>query len=108
MERYKNLYSQYLDLAVQAHNYHLAFIENGGLATGNSFRRCIREMRDLENRLVKSSRLAYREVLETRKEMQRKAREATIAWQKANPRPRGRPKGTKNNVKHNRTNESSP
>jgi hypothetical protein len=105
---YKNCYSRYIDLAVKAHNYHLAFIAHGGDDTGNGLRRCMRQMKKIEAQMIRLSRLAFKEVRENKKEIREKSREAYLAWKKANPPKIGRPKGSKTNVKHNRTDQNSP
>jgi hypothetical protein len=108
LDKYKEQYSKYLDLAVKLHNYHMIFSQHWGDESGRILRRTIREMRKVETELLNLSRVAQKEYKVTRRELAKKAREQTIAWQKANPRRRGRPKGNKNNVKHNGTNENSP
>jgi len=107
LDEYKLAYSEYIDHAVLVHNYHLAFIKHGGGDTGAGLRRSLRKMRELETKLARLSKVAYKEFQADRKELRQKRRETYERWKRENPKPKGRPKGSKTNVKHNRTDESS-
>lgn len=107
LDEYKEQYSKYIELAVELHNYHMIFTKYWGDESGRVLRRLLRQMRDEETKLLRLSKIAQKDYKVMRRELSKKAREQTIAWQKANPKKRGRPKGKKSNVKHNGTNESS-
>lgn len=108
LDEYKQQYSKYIELAVELHNYHMIFTRYWGEESGRVLRRLLRQMRDEETKLLRLSKIAEKDYKVMRRELSKKAREQAIAWRKANPKPKGRPKGSKSNVKHNRTNESSP
>jgi hypothetical protein len=99
LEEYKKLYSKYIELAVNLHNYHRVFITRTGLDTGMRLRRQIRDMRKIEKTMIEVSRKAYAQVRETRKEMIA-ARKIVLA-EKA--RLRKLQKEEKQNVGNNRT-----
>lgn len=107
LEEYKAAYSEYIKYAVDLHNYHQSFIKTAGQETGFAVRKALRKMRELEARMLKLSLLAYKENLANKKELRQKRREAFEKWRAENPPVKGRPKGSKNNVKHNRSNQSS-
>jgi hypothetical protein len=69
LEEYKELYSKYIELAVNLHNYHRVFITRTGLDTSVLLRRQLRAMRKIEHTMIELSRKAYKQVRETRKEM---------------------------------------
>jgi IS30 family transposase len=108
LNRYQELYSKYIDHAVELHNYHLSFIMYTGYDTSLGVRKHLRAMRELEKEMIQTCRKAYTEQknqkIEERREILRKRREER-AWRLANPRPRGRPKGNISNGKFNRSND---
>ena len=69
LEEYKELYSKYIELAVNLHNYPRVFITRTGLDTSVLLRRQLRAMRKIEHTMIELSRKAYKQVRETRKEM---------------------------------------
>lgn len=107
LEDYKLQYSKYVELAVDLHNYHLAFSTHWGEETGRKLRRTLRNMKKAQYKLSTLSKIAQKDYRVMIRELEKKRKEEEIAWRKANPKPKGRPKGSKNNVKHNRTTQSS-
>jgi len=107
VEDYKALYSQYIDLAVELHNYHLVFLTHWGYRPATGIRRTLRSMKEVQKKLSKMSLVAQKDFKKFSRELKRKQKEDEKAWRKANPKPKGRPKGIKSNVKHNRTDETS-
>ena len=101
LDDYKALYSQYIDLAVELHNYHLVFLTHWGDRPAKGIRRTLRLMQEVQKKLSRMSRITQKDYLKLRKELKKKQQEEEIAWRKANPKPKGRPKGSKSNVKHN-------
>jgi len=45
--QYKNLYSEYIDLSVKLHNYHLSYLKYKGKETSRLCKRTIKQMRKL-------------------------------------------------------------
>jgi hypothetical protein len=105
MDKYRALYSKYIEHAVNLHNYHLVFIAFTGYDTGIALRRHLRMMRKLEIQMIRTCRDAYKETKINRKLEKKKQEAELLAWKKANPKKRG-PKG-KNNGKHNRSDQNS-
>lgn len=91
MQKYKDLYSQYIDYAVKLHNYHQVFMNHIGLESGKAVRTSLRNMARLERELQKASLEAYKEHRQNVKD-QASQRRAERAWRKANPKKMGRPK----------------
>lgn len=91
LERYKKLYSEYIDHAVNVHNYHLVFINTLGLESGKTVRSSLKYMIRLERELQKASLDAYKEHRKQISDTLAKKREER-AWRKANPKQPGRPK----------------
>ena len=102
MTRYRELYSEYIERAVNLHNYHQVFITHVGYDSGLAVIKNLRAMVKLEKDLIRTCRKAYREHKQNVKDMKQREKEEYLAWKKANTRPRGRPKKEKNNV-NNRT-----
>ena len=46
--QYKNLYSEYIDLSVKLHNYHLSYLKYKGKETSRLCKRTIKQMRKLQ------------------------------------------------------------
>jgi len=93
LDRYKELYSEYIERAVNLHNYHKSFISVASYDIGLQVRKQLRAMVSLEKEMLKISRLAYQERLRLVREQRREEK----AYKKANPQKRGpKPKGTKN------------
>jgi hypothetical protein len=105
LEKYKELYSEYVRYSVNLHNYHQVFIENLGLESGRKFRVNAELMSNICRQLKKASSEAHRENRENTKERRAKFKEMRA---NAKPRvmPRGKPKGTKNG-KHFKPTEDS-
>ena len=133
LDEYKKEYQNYLDIAVKLHNYHLAFSNNWGEESHRMLRQNARRMKVSLKMLLRLAKVAFKDYKVIRKNLrelkkqeklqkeqeeirlkeerkQQKLDEIAqqIAWRKANPRKKGRPKGSKTNVKHNRTTKNSP
>ena len=80
LEEYKRLYSEFLGLVIDLHNYHTGFLAFKKLRNnpGGNLRRLIRKMRSVQNEMLRVSKLAE----ETQ--------------QLISPAPKGRPPGIKN------------
>jgi hypothetical protein len=61
LERYKELYSKYVDAHVSLHNYHIIFVKNLGLDSSIGVRKSIKEISKLEKELKQAVRDAYNE-----------------------------------------------
>lgn len=96
LEYYKSLYSEYLEHAVNLHNYHHLFLRRGGQRPARAFSQAIKAMIKLERKLWRASIAAYFESLENYKIEQRRKKEELKAWREANKGKPGRPKGKKN------------
>jgi hypothetical protein len=90
MEKYKALYANYIDHAVELHNYHLVFIKHVGYDTGLTVRKNIRNMIALEREMNKTCKEAYFENKQNLKNLKQEER-AELARLKAIPKKRGRP-----------------
>lgn len=90
MEKYKALYSKYIEHAVNLHNYHLVFIKHVGYDTGLAVRKNLRNMMTLEREMNKTCKEAYFENKENLKNM-KKEEKLEKARLKAIPKKRGRP-----------------
>lgn len=66
-ERYKELYSKYLEHAIELHNYHQVFIKRKGVRPGKQVRIQVKAIIKLEKELWKASIAAYEECLENYK-----------------------------------------
>jgi len=60
-DKYKELYSKYVDHSVNLHNYHLVFVKHMGYDTGLALRKNIRNMVTLLKEMQKTCRDAYAE-----------------------------------------------
>jgi hypothetical protein len=67
LEKYKELYSKYVDTRVNLHNYHVVFIKHLGLESSIGVRKCITEMSKVERQLRALVKEAYREQIEINK-----------------------------------------
>ena len=56
IDEYKDIYSQFVPLIVDVHNYHLALLKNLGRDSGNDLRSTIRDARAVLLELTRSSR----------------------------------------------------
>ena len=63
LERYKELYSKYVEARVNLHNYHIVFINNLGLDSSIGVRKNLGEMERLERAMRMACRAAYLENL---------------------------------------------
>jgi hypothetical protein len=106
LQRYLDLYSKYVEHAVNLHNYHRVFAVTKGYDTGLGVRKSLRAMMKLERELLLASRAVSQEHLAKFRAEKLKAKEEKLAWKKANTRPVGRPKGTKNG-QYSRTDETN-
>lgn len=89
LQRYRDLYSKYIDYAVKLHNYHHTFLTHMGLETGKSVRVTIRDMIALQKQLRDASMAAYKEHRRNTSERLAQKR-AERAYRKANPLKKGR------------------
>lgn len=96
LEKYKQLYSKYLEHAISLHNYHHLFIRRKGLRPARGLSQELRAMIKIEKQVWKASIEAYREALENLKAERQRQREELKAWKAANKGKPGRPKGKKN------------
>lgn len=72
IDKYKELYSKYIELSVDLYNVHHQFVKTSGYRVAREFRQIMKEIQAVQRELVKSSRLAYKEGLEnfkTRKKL---------------------------------------
>lgn len=60
---YKRLYSEYLDLVVQLHNYHYSFLNGGANVDGARFRSILNDIQKLTKPLKEASRRAKKELV---------------------------------------------
>jgi hypothetical protein len=63
LERYKELYSRYVEARINLHNYHIVFINNLGLESSVGVRKNLAEMERLERAMRMACRAAYLENL---------------------------------------------
>jgi len=77
LKKFDDLYSEYIRLAVDLHNYRRSFKENAGYRTCQGVKRTGRRMNDVLRQIQKLARQIY------------------LENKKANPKKRG-PKGKKN------------
>jgi Sec-independent protein translocase protein TatA len=91
-DRYKELYSKYVDHSVNLHNYHLIFVKHMGYDTGLYLRKSLRNMITLLKEMQKTCREAYAENKQNLKDQKKAEKE----YKKANPKRPGRRKGIKN------------
>lgn len=92
IQEYKDLYSQYVDLAVNLHNYHLQFMKHFSLEAGVGLRKTLKSMMKLEKKLIKANSNAYAEDKQNKKYNKIRQREEFALQKKLNPPKRGRPK----------------
>ncbi len=65
IEEYQKLYSEYLNLSVELHNYHLNFLAYKGKTTSRACRRTIRKMRELlyhMDKVIYKARMEHMEI----------------------------------------------
>jgi hypothetical protein len=105
LQKYLDLYSKYIEHAVNLHNYHHVFAVTKGYDTGLGVRKSLRAMMKLERELLLACRDVSQEHTKNFRANKLKEKEEKLAWKKANTKPVGRPKGTKNGQR-NRTNET--
>jgi hypothetical protein len=92
MDRYRELYSKYIEHSVNLHNYHRVFIKHVGYDTGLAIRKNIRSMIEIEKELKNLCREAYFENKQNVKIAKQAEKARLLAEAKANARPPGRPK----------------
>jgi hypothetical protein len=100
-DRYKELYSKYIDHAVIVHNYHYAFLRTLGKESGVNVRRSLTSMLVLEKELRRLSLEVFKEHQANLKEGKRRKREELIKIKKAGP-GRGRPRTKEVKIKRSR------
>lgn len=61
LERYKELYSKYVESRVNLHNYHVVFVKYLGLESSIGVRKSLTEMLKAERELRSLVKAAYRE-----------------------------------------------
>jgi len=91
-DQYKEVYSKYILLAIELHNYHQQFISRRGFRTAKVLRSKIKEIMAVEKVLWKISVAAYEECLINFKEEQRQKKADLKAWKRAHPGKPGRKK----------------
>lgn len=84
LEKYKLLYSRYIDFAVNLHNYHLNFIRNPSFEGGLRERKQIRNMIKIEQEMIKLSREVFLEKKNNLKEEKLIAKEKKLKRKKRN------------------------
>lgn len=102
MDKYKALYSEYIGLVAELHNYQLVYIKRIGFRSGREVRVCLQKLRNVEMRMIKATNSVYREnklnSIEAEKQAKidtKAAKKAKIAYNKAHPKKRGpKPKET--------------
>jgi hypothetical protein len=67
LEKYKQLYSRYVEARINLHNYHIVFINNLGLESSIAVRKNLTEMEKLEKAMKMACRAAYLENLEIKR-----------------------------------------
>lgn len=107
MKKFKGLYSDYLGLVAELHNYQLVYTNRIGKRTAVDFRRCIINLVKVQRELQRATVLVYRENIQNIKDnVIREKKDARIkrkeldAWKRANPKKRG-PKPKENNNDNN-------
>ena len=90
LERYKQLYSEYISYAVTVHNYHNTFINHVGKESGQFIRTSLAKMIRIERALRQASLRAYKEHVENTKEERKRLKEL-----RAKAKKRVMPKHTK-------------
>jgi len=93
--RYMELYSEYVERSVNLHNYHYLFVKNKSHEAGEKVREQLREMSNLCDEIKRKCLSSYRENKENVKLQKKLDKEEAIAYKKANPLKRGRPKQEK-------------
>ena len=93
--RYIELYSEYVSRSVDLHNYHQLFVRNKSFESSERVREQFREMADLCITLKRACLAASKECVINAKIQKQLDKEAAIAYKKANPLKRGRPKKEK-------------
>lgn len=96
LEKYKALYSQFLEEVVNLHNAHYSFLKYSGRETKLKVRKIVKNIIKLQKDMYKGCSLAYNERRENSKEYFANKREDR-AYRKANPLPKGRKKKNDNN-----------
>jgi hypothetical protein len=91
LERYKQLYSEYIELSIELHNYQQAFLATLGQVPREKVGSAWYRMGKLCKEMKKLARLVHRDHLANRIELKAIA-EAEAAYRKANPKKPG-PKG---------------
>jgi len=96
MNKYKALYSEYIGLVAELHNYQLVYIKRIGKRTAIDVRACIEKLINVEKRIMQATTYVYRENIQNindglkqAKIDEKAAKKAEIAYNKANPKKRG-------------------
>jgi len=102
IDEYRRLYSEYISLSVDLHNYHLSFLKYKGGETGRSCKRTIKKMRKILYYMDKINFFVRREHLdnwkaevESRKTIQP---DGTIKVKRKTPYKRKAKNGNNNNT----------
>ena len=95
LEKFKDLYSQYISQIVIVHNASLLFMAGTMKEPGYAVRKALREMNELQKSLQKTSLLAYQESIRIRKELTKQEKLEILRNKKLNPPKIGRPKKEK-------------
>jgi hypothetical protein len=91
LERYKQLYSEYIDHSVTLHNYQQAFLTTLGQVPRRNIGKAVSKMGKLCREMRKLSILVHRDHIENKKEL-KEISEAEAAYRRAHPKKSG-PKG---------------
>lgn len=67
LEKYKKLYSMYIQSVIEMHDINLRFLANIGVRSGFNLRAQTRKIITLQHSLYKSSKLVYKENMENDK-----------------------------------------
>lgn len=105
LEEYKKLYSEYIALAVNVHNYHLTFINNLGLESSVQVRNSLAKMIQIERRLRILCKDARNVFVEQTKEERKRLKELR-AKAKKREMPKNR-KGGPEWVQQNKSNNNT-
>lgn len=80
LQKYKQLYSEYIDEIIELHNINQSFLNHIGLRTTFAVRRQIKKITKLHKNISKSSGLVYKEnVLNNKKRQELRLRNREIA-----------------------------
>lgn len=82
LEKYKNLYSEYIEHAVKLHNSHMLFCKTPGYDTGVHIRKALRNMMKLEREMLRINLKAFYEYEKHVRNLDRQAKRLAKAEEK--------------------------